>query len=82
MIQIIRLIVVTAVTGGLGWFLGKTVIQGVTTGAIRHTDSTRVCRRDQNPAVFWSLVVLFSGFVVLLGAGWVFAVIDAVGKMK
>jgi len=82
MMQIIRLVVVTAVAGGLGWFLGKTVFQGITTGVIRHTDSERVCRRDHNPAGFWSLVVLFSGFVVLLGAGWVFAVLDAVRKMK
>ena len=82
MIQIIRLIVVTVVAGGLVWFLGRTVIQGIQTGAIRHTDSIRACRRDKNPAGFWALVALFSAFTIGIGSAWAFAVVDAIRRMR
>jgi hypothetical protein len=82
MIQIVRLIFITSIAGGLVWFLGKTIFQGIKTGAIRHTDSTQVCRKDKNPAGFWALIVLFCGFIVLLGTVWAFAVFDALRKMK
>ena len=82
MMQIIRLIVVTIIAGGLIWFLGRTVVAGITSGAIRHTDSTRTCRRDKNPAGFWALVALFSGFIFAIGFVWVFAVVDVIGNMR
>ena len=51
MTQIIRLIMVTAVAGGLAWFLGNTVLHGITTGAIRHTDTTRLFAQKGNETV-------------------------------
>ena len=82
MMQIFRLIIVTVVTGGLVWLLGRTVFEGIKSGTIRHTDSTRVCRRDKNPVGFWALVVLFCGFIVLLWGVWGCVVFDTVQKMK
>jgi hypothetical protein len=82
MIQIIRLVVVTAAAGWLVWFLGRTVIKGIKTGAIRHTDSTRRCQRDQNPTGFWALVLLFTVFIIGIGSGWCYAVFDAFRQMR
>lgn len=82
MIQVIRILVATVVAGGLAWFLGNTVIEGIRTGAIRHTDSTSRCRRQQSPVKFWSLVVLFSGMVVIFTGVWLWAVVDAVKTLR
>lgn len=80
--QILRIIVVTIIAGWLCWFLGKTIVHGLRTGAIRHTDSTSTCRRDKNPIGFWCLVVFFSAIVIGFATEWVFIVADAVRKMK
>ncbi len=82
MLQILRIIFMTAVVGWLSWFLGKTVIVGIRTGTIRHTDSTRVCRRSSNPIGYWFLVVLFSAFVAMLTGVWWWAVGDALRHLK
>lgn len=82
MMQVIRIIVVTGVAGWLCWFLGKTVVDGIKSGAIHHTDSTKVCRRKTNPAGFWALVVLFSGFVGVIAWGWAFVMVDAIRDIK
>jgi hypothetical protein len=82
MMQILRIIVVSAIAGWLCWWLGKTVIDGIRTGKIHHTDSTKVCCRNRNPAGFWALVALFTGFVAMFAWAWGFSVIDAVRKMN
>jgi hypothetical protein len=79
---ILRISLATAVAGGLSWFLGKIVIDGIRTGSIRHTDSSKVCRRQEHPFGFWCLVALFTGFIVLFIADWILTVSDAIGKMK
>lgn len=80
MAEIVRLVVVTAVAGWLVWFLGATVIQGIRTGAIRHTDSIRACRRGTNPVGFWALVLLFSALIVGIGSVWIVAVVDTFAR--
>lgn len=80
--QIVRIIAVSGIAGWLCWFLGKTVVDGIRTGAIHHTNSKKVCRRKKNPVGFWALVVLFVGFVTMIAWAWGFAVVDAVLKMK
>jgi len=82
MIQILRIILVSAIAGWLCWGLVKAVIDGVRTGKIHHTDSTTVCCRKKNPVGFWSLVVLFTGFVAMFAWACGFSVIDAVRQMK
>ena len=82
MIQLIRIIVATVVAAGLAWFLGKTVIDGIRTGAIRHTNSTTRCQRQKNPIGFWILVVMFSGMSVIFASVWIWAIMDAIRKMR
>jgi hypothetical protein len=82
MMQILRAIVVTVIAGWFSWFLGKTVIEGIRTGAIRHTNSTQICRRKDNPIGFWSLVILFSGFVAMFILVWSWAVVGVAKEMK
>lgn len=77
-VQILRLLVVTLFAGWFCWFLGTTVIDGLKTGAIRHTDSTKRCRKDQNPFGFWSLVVLFTAFVMAAAVTWFLVVSDVI----
>lgn len=81
MIQALRIIVATVVVLGLAWLLGKTVVDGIRTGAIRHTDSTSRCQRQKNPIGFWTLVLLFSGLAVIFTGVWIWAVMDAIRKM-
>ena len=78
LIQIFRLILAAGIFGWAVWFLGGVVIRGIQTGAIRHTDSTRMCRRDKNPAGFWALVILFCAFIAGIGYAFGFAVVDVV----
>jgi len=49
MIQIARIIIVTFVIGWLAWILGRTLVDGLRTGKIRHTDSKKRCDRKKNP---------------------------------
>jgi len=82
MIEILRMLIATLILGGLSWFLGRTVIKGIRTGAIHHTDSARVCKRRQNPVGFWALVLLFSGFILVFVTLWVNVVIDVLKRLK
>lgn len=82
MLQILRIIVASGVFGWLCWYLGKTLVNGLRTGMIHHTNSIKICRKKENLVGFWALVVLFSGFVIMLACGWFFVVLDAIGKMK
>ncbi len=79
--QLVRIILITATAGWFCSFLGKTIINGLRTGAMRHTDASSICRRDRNPFGFWGLVVLFMAIVLFFAAAWVVIVADAVRKM-
>jgi hypothetical protein len=71
---LLRLLVVTAATWELFGYLAWVVVDGLRTGAIRHTDSSKRCRRADNPAGFWALVLLFSLYVAGCAACWLMAV--------
>lgn len=79
--QSFRIIVVSGIAGWLCWYLGQVVVKGVRTGAIHHTNSTKVCRKKDNPAGFWALVILFSSLIALFVWAWGFAIINAVKKL-
>jgi hypothetical protein len=81
MIEIARIIIVTFVIGWLGWFLGRTLVDGLRTGKIRHTDSKSRCDRKKNPLGYWALVCFFAGLLGLLGWVWVKATTDAWTKI-
>lgn len=57
---LIRLLLVTLLTGALLGWLGRILWQGLRTGKMRHTDSRRYCSRQQNPLGYWALVLLFA----------------------
>lgn len=76
--QLLRLLVITLFAGWFCWNLSATVIDGLRTGVIRHTDSTSRYRRDVNPLGYWSMVVLFTMFVVVVAAAWFLVVSDVV----
>ena len=80
--EILRIVGATVVAGWFCWFLGKTVLDGLRTGSIRHTDTATTCRRDRNPLLFWFLVVFFSAIVLGFVNEWIFIVTDAVRRLK
>jgi len=81
MMEILRIVLVSVTGGWFCWFLGNTIIDGIRTGAIRHTDSTSMCRRKTNPVGFWALVVLFTAFVALVAWKCGSAVVDSVKSL-
>lgn len=80
--ELVRIIIATVVAGWFCWFLGKTVLDGLRTGSIRHTDATTSCKRDKNPLFFWFLVALFSAFALMFALGWVSVMADAVTRLQ
>ena len=80
--ELLRILFATVVAGWFCWFLGKTVLDGLRTGSIRHTDATTTCKRDTNPFFFWFLVALFSAFVLMFALGWVSVIADAVSRLR
>ena len=82
MVQFLRLFIVTVVVGYLCWLLSKTVVDGIKTGAISHTDSTKKCKMESNPVMFWSLVILFNAIIICCALAWWFVLCDVITKLK
>ena len=80
--QIVRIIAATVILGYLSWHLTETVIAGIRTGTIRHNGGFGKCRRKENAIGFWSLVLLFSGFVAIFIFSWIWVVLDAVKQIR
>lgn len=57
---LIRLLLVTLLTGALLGWLGRILWQGLRSGKMRHSDSRRYCSRQQYPLGYWALVLLFA----------------------
>jgi hypothetical protein len=57
------------------------VIAGIRTGAIHHTNTTKVCKRAQNPIGFWALVILFTGFIFVFVTLWVIVLLDVLKRL-
>lgn len=77
---IIRFIIGTIVCWYFVIFLGNNVYRGLKTGKINYKDSTSVCVKNKNPLGFWSLVVLFLGFVLMFFIAWLFMITDIINK--
>ena len=75
----LRLAAVTAICGWLVYLLGGTVVSGLRTGRIAHTDSSSFCKRRENPLGYWFLVVLFSGMALCCIYAWVQVARDVFG---
>lgn len=72
----LRIIVATAIFGGLVYLLGSKVVSGLRTGNVAHTDSSSFFKRSQNPLGYWALIVLFSGMAFGCIYAWVQVVRD------
>ena len=57
---LIRLLLVTQLTGALLGWLGHILWQGLRSGKMHHSDSRRYCSRQQYPLGYWALVLLFA----------------------
>jgi hypothetical protein len=69
--QIIRLLLVSLICGGLLWLLLSTLWNGLCTGKLRWRDSTSVCDRSKQPLLYWCLVVVFSSFSIVIAFAWI-----------
>lgn len=68
--NILRMVVVTAICGWILYHVGRAVISGLRAGRIPHTDSVSFCRRGENPFGYWALVVLLSGIALCSIYAW------------
>ncbi len=72
-----RIIVASIVCGALLWLLGRTLILGLRSGRMPHSDSTSTADRRTSPALFWFLTVVFATLFVLIAAVWLQTLIGA-----
>jgi len=69
--QIFRLILISLICGGLLWLLLSTLWDGLRTGKLRWRDATSVCDRRKQTLLYWCLVVVFSGFTIVIAFAWI-----------
>ncbi len=81
-LQILQIFLISIISGCLCLLLGNIVLDGLKTGAIRHADPQKVCSRKNNPAGYWGLIGMISGFIVIVLVKWFFAVVEAVRTIK
>ncbi len=72
-----RIIVASIVCGALLWLLGRTLVLGLRSGRMPHSDSTSTADRRTSPALFWFLTVVFATLFVLIAAVWLQTLIGA-----
>ena len=80
LMQILRLIIVSLVCGGLVWFLSANLISGLRTGKIGHTDSSQICDWRKQPVYFVFLSMLNLAFIAVLLAGWWGVILDVIAS--
>jgi len=57
--EIIRQIVILLISFGFAGYLLSHVFYGIKNGQIHHSDSTKVCKKEEKPFMFWAIVTLF-----------------------
>jgi lipid-A-disaccharide synthase-like uncharacterized protein len=68
--QVLRILLVTAIAGGLLWLLIGTLLQGFRTGKMHYMDSESVCDQRSNPVLFWFLTLVFASLSVMIATVW------------
>ena len=63
-------ILISFILGGLYFFLGRIVMNGLKTGKIRHTNSKSLCDKTKNPAGYWLLVLWFTIIMLCCLIAW------------
>ncbi len=74
----VRIILVSLVCGALLWLLGRTLVFGLRSGRMPHSDSTSTADRRTSPALFWFLTLVFAAMFVLIAAVWVQALMSVI----
>ena len=69
--QTIHIILATLICGAMLWLLLSTLWNGLRTGKMRWRDATSMCDRRKQLVLYGLLVVVFTGFSILILAAWV-----------
>ena len=73
-VEIIRIVLLTVILGCLAVFFAKEILGDLRTGSIRYSSADKVCNKRINPSGYWSLVILYSGFLAVVHLVWFQAV--------
>lgn len=68
--NILAFILVSLILGGLYFFLGGVIRDGLKTGKIRHTDSKTLCDKAKNPLGYWLLILWFAIIMLFCLIAW------------
>ena len=68
--HILAFILVSLLLGGLYFFLGRVIADGLKTGKIRHTDSKSLCDKAKNPVGYWLLILWFAVIMLACLIAW------------
>ena len=71
------LVVASAVCGGLLWLLGRTLLLGLRTGRMPHSDTTQFADRRTAPLFYWFVTLVFALLFVAIAAVWFEALLRA-----
>lgn len=71
------LVVASVVCGRLLWLLGRTLLRGLRTGRMPHSDTTQIADRRTSPLVYWFVTLVFASLSVVIAAVWLKALLRA-----
>lgn len=71
----LALAVASVVCLALLWRLGRTLVVGLRSGRMPHTDSARTTDRRTSPIFFWFLTLVFAALFVIIAAVWLDALL-------
>jgi hypothetical protein len=77
----VSVVIASIVCGALLWLIGRTLVLGLRSGRMPHSDSTSTADRRTSPALFWFLTLVFIAFFVLIGAVWIQTIVHALAAM-
>jgi len=71
------LVVTSVVCGGLLWLLGRTLLLGLRTGRMPHSDTTQIADRRTSPLFYWFVTLVFASLFVAIATVWLNALLRA-----
>ena len=70
----IRIVLLTVFLGCLAVGFAKEILRALRIGSIHYSSTDKVCNQRNNPAGYWSLIILYSGVLVVVLFVWFQAV--------
>ena len=77
----VSVVIASIVCGPLLWLIGRTLVLGLRSGRMPHSDSTSTADRHSAPALFWFLTLVFIAFFVLIATVWIETIARALAAM-